>query len=148
MNFNTCCSRKDKVTIDKWTNNITGLIANDGKERFKDFLLSRDLDEAFLTVVFWEKCDSLQKEIAGNLNVSSAKINIYNAVKEVINFADENVNFDEAEMTSLKKMLNEKDLYKIHRILENAKGSALKLLHNEHKMFSELLIKEYNSCCR
>lgn len=144
------CSPKDKENIDKWSGNIKEMFVSEGRELFKEFLLSRGLDDAFCTVIFWEKCDSLQIELRkfkyGN---SAASSNISNTISEVIEFADEHINFYESQMNALRKMQEVSNEREISTILEKAKQSALDLLSDDHVLFSTHLTNQYQkSLCK
>lgn len=133
----------NKEIVDKWSSNIKEMMISEGRMRFKEFLLSRGLEDAIYTVTFWEKCHSLQIDLKKSARGSSSRANISNNITDIIAFADEYIDFYESQMEVLKQMENEFDASKISEILDKAKISALELLESVHKEFSAHLVKEY-----
>nr|XP_014288056.1 uncharacterized protein LOC106688211 [Halyomorpha halys] len=141
----SCGERIQKSEIDKWTTSINQMfISETGRQKFLNFLAEREMGEEVLTVHFWEKCDSIQKKISQR---ELPRNELIRKLDELVELADEHINFSLSEMNYLRNVLQERDSVKICDTLTRAKTSATRLLDRHHKIFSEQILREYKNRC-
>ncbi|XP_008473366.1 uncharacterized protein LOC103510472 isoform X2 [Diaphorina citri] len=145
-----CSSHIAPEDLDRWTDNIQNvLMADQGRMRFKQFLESRQLDEALQTLEFWERtnaCVHAYERHCKNHHLTAHQKADYEAsfrreAKALVDFADENINFNIHQMSLLYAALD-KDASDLHNTLARTLTSASHLLDNEYVVFRKYLLKQ------
>lgn len=145
-----CSSHISPDDLDRWTDNIHNvLMSDDGRGRFKQFLESRQLHDAVNTLEFWERTNAsvnkyerhIKNHHLSSHQKAEAKAAFTREAKALVEFADENVNFNHHQMSLLYAAL-EKDHEDLHNTLARTLTSTSHLLDNEYTVFRKSLVKQ------
>ncbi|KAF6216713.1 hypothetical protein GE061_001060 [Apolygus lucorum] len=127
------CQTGERLSdVNVWTTDISKVLNSPrARRKFDEFISNEELEEAKQTLLFWERIDKIQKK-RRNDPPRNALLREY---KHLYEFAEDYINFDEAEMRQLRRLTQSCPPENVDDILEMAKQSAQKLLADDHRLF-------------
>ncbi|CAH0391962.1 unnamed protein product [Bemisia tabaci] len=148
-----CCPNEDFIPqeeLDRWTDDIHHVLNNrEGTRRFHEFLVTRGLDESELTLEFWERCSRSLDQLSASGSPPDTRHSVevmrfHKEVKDLLSFAEENVNFDLAQMKIFYEAVKSANVDKLKTVVAEAMESAVNLLDDDYQLFRRHLLRERN----
>uniref|UniRef100_A0A0A9W844 RGS domain-containing protein n=1 Tax=Lygus hesperus TaxID=30085 RepID=A0A0A9W844_LYGHE len=133
------CQAGERLSdVNVWTTDISKVLNSPrARKKFHEFISTKKLEEAEQTLHLWEQIDKIQRKKRERNDLPRNAL--LRAYKHLYDYAEEYINFDEAEMRQLRRLTKSCSPEVEDEILEMAKQSAQKLLSDDHRHFSSHL---------
>ncbi|XP_039290057.1 uncharacterized protein LOC111044818 [Nilaparvata lugens] len=133
--------------FDRWTDNLHHVIeSRDGRRYFREFLTSRFLEESAATLEFWERAELMLRtphHHKGHGRTSSVHLmRLQKEAKDLVDMAEDKINFDLAQMRCLYEALQSGREDKIRSTFQEAMQSACELLNDDYQLFRQHLLRQ------